>query len=145
MTTLKGLIFLKNEYPMKKMYLFLTVITLLLVFASSTLSPVNPTDKKSITAVTTSSIPEELNTIFKNSCMGCHATGGKAMAASKLNFSDWENYAPEKQAKKAAAICKELSKDAMPPKSFRESNPDAIPTAAQKDMICKWSETLAPK
>ncbi len=130
---------------MKKMYLFLTVIILLLVFASSTLSHVNPTNKKSNTSVTTSSIPEELNTIFKNSCMGCHATGGKGMAMAKVNFSDWDNYSLEKQTKKAAAICKVLSKDAMPPKSFRQSNPEAIPTAAQKDMICKWSETLAVK
>jgi cytochrome c5 len=130
---------------MKKMYLFLAVTFVLLVFASAALSPAKPADKKSQTPVASSSIPEELNTIFENSCMGCHATGGKSMAMAKVNFSDWDKYSPEKQAKKAAAICKMLTKGAMPPKSFRESHPDAVPTAAQKDMICKWSETLTQK
>jgi|WetSurSiteA1Bulk_404760.scaffolds.fasta_scaffold118310_2 cytochrome c5 len=130
---------------MKKMYLFLTVTLVLLVVASAASLPVKPADKKSQTAVAPSSIPEELNTIFKNSCMGCHAAGGKSMAMAKVNFSDWDKYSPEKQAKKAAAICKMITKGAMPPKSFRDSHPDAIPTAAQKDMICKWSDTLASK
>jgi hypothetical protein len=35
-----------------------------------------------------------------------------------------------------------LSKEKMPPKSFRKSNPDLIPTQAQIDAICKWSEKL---
>jgi hypothetical protein len=64
------------------------------------------------------------------------------MAMSMLNFSEWENYESGKQAKKAAAICSMLSKEAMPPKAFKKANPDAIPTEAQKDTICKWSETL---
>jgi hypothetical protein len=77
--------------------------------------------------------------------MSCHATGGRNLAMTKLNFSDWDNYEPGKQVKKAAAICKRITKGTMPPKSFRVSNPDAIPTASQKEMICTWSGTLTQK
>jgi cytochrome c5 len=83
--------------------------------------------------------------VFKNSCMGCHATGGKGMAMAKLNFSEWDSYSAEKQAKKAEAICNVITKGSMPPKSFRQSHPEAIPTDAQKELICKWSKTCAEK
>ena len=75
--------------------------------------------------------------------MDCHATGGRHTAMSKLNFSKWDKYKSRKQAKKSAAICRMITKEAMPPKSFRESHPNAIPTETQKDLICKWSKTLA--
>jgi cytochrome c5 len=130
---------------MKKMYSFLAVTMVFLIFTSSVLSPEKPADKKSTTPLVTTPIPDDLNMVFKNSCMGCHATGGSHMAMSMLDFSKWANYKPGKQAKKAAAICKMITKGAMPPKSFRESHPDAIPTETQRNMICKWSETLAPK
>jgi hypothetical protein len=74
--------------------------------------------------------------------MACHAEGGSHMAMSMLNFSEWGKYDVDKQAKKAGAICYMLSKEKMPPKSFRKSNPDLIPTQAQIDAICKWSEKL---
>jgi cytochrome c5 len=129
----------------KALFIFTAMTLMLLQFAFSAFSPAKPADETTKSSVALSSIPDELNTIFKKSCMDCHATGGKSMAMAKLNFSEWDNYSAEKQAKKAAAICKILSKGSMPPKSYRESNPEAVPTAAQKDMICKWSETLAAK
>jgi hypothetical protein len=127
---------------MKKTHFFLTATVIALILTASVLSPVNPAGKKSTTPVVTDSIPGDLQIIFKKSCMDCHATGGSNMAKSMVNFSEWGNYEPGKQAKKAAAICKELSKGAMPPKSYRKSNPDLIPTDAQIDTICKWSAGL---
>lgn len=128
---------------MKKLYLFLTGTIAILILTSLILLPVKPKSKVGTTLNATTAIPDELNVVFKNSCIGCHATGGKKMAMSMLNFSQWDNYKPEKQAKKAAAICKIITKGAMPPKSFRKANPDAVPTVSQKELICKWSKTLA--
>jgi hypothetical protein len=130
---------------MKKTHFFLTAAVIALILTASVLSPVNPTGKRSAATVVSDSIPGDLQIIFKKSCMDCHAKDGSHMAMSMLNFSEWENYEPEKQSKKAAAICQELSKEAMPPKSFRKSNPDAIPSEAEMEAICKWSETLAQK
>jgi hypothetical protein len=130
---------------MKRTHFFLTTAVIALILTASVLSPVNPAGKKSTAPIVTDSIPGDLQLIFKNSCMDCHAAGGSHMAMSMLNFSEWENYEPGKQAKKAEAICKELSKGAMPPKSYRKSNPDLIPTEVQIDTICKWSATLTQK
>jgi hypothetical protein len=130
---------------MKKYILFLAVAGMFLTFTAFVLSTPNLTGKKSTRPETTNSIPDDLKVIFKNSCMACHATGGKGRAMAKLNFSEWENYATDKQAKKAAAICKMISKGKMPPKSFRASHPEAIPTESQKDLIYKWSKSLDPE
>ena len=127
---------------MKKTLFFLAAIVIVSILTASVLSSINRTGKKSVILITTDSIPGYLQIIFKKSCMDCHATGGSHMAMSMLNFSEWENYESGKQAKKAEAICNMLSKEAMPPKAFKKANPDAIPTEAQKDTICKWSEIL---
>jgi cytochrome c5 len=128
---------------MKKNYLFLVVPVMLILFTCAVSLPKNQANEKGVTTMASNPIPDDLKVIFKNSCMDCHATGGKGMAMSKVNFSDWDNYPADKQAKKAEAICKIITKGSMPPKSYGANNPDAIPTAAQKEMICKWSETLA--
>ena len=128
---------------MKKKY-FLAAITLIALFlTASGLSPINPSCNKITGSTTKDSIPGELQIIFKKSCMDCHAVGGSQMAMLVLNFSEWGNYDPGKQVKKASAICYEISNGAMPPKSFRKAHPDAVPTEAQKDSICKWSTTLS--
>jgi mono/diheme cytochrome c family protein len=134
---------------MKRHYLLVGALLFLLLLTSAVLSPKNPmiyksdTDSTSVETDSTSvSIPENVHLIFKNSCMGCHATDGKKLAMTKLDFSKWDQYKPKKQAKKATAICEMVTKGSMPPKSFRESHPDKVPTAAQIEEICKWSGTL---
>jgi hypothetical protein len=93
----------------------------------------------------TSLIPENINKIFQNSCMKCHDDNGKILARTKLNFSKWAEYDSAAKAKKASAICTELTKEAMPPKSARKSNPELIPTKEQTEFICKWAESLKLK
>lgn len=80
--------------------------------------------------------------IVKVSCMDCHADGGNGMACAHVNFSKWSSYAPDKQASKANDICKMVTKGAMPPKKYREHNPDAVPTPAQVNTICSWAKAL---
>jgi cytochrome c5 len=129
---------------MRKLVLIPGLAIMLVVFTSFISSPGKQDDKKKV-EITASSIPDDVKTIFENSCMACHATGGRNLAMLKVNFSEWDEYTPAKQAKKAAAICKVLTKDAMPPKSYRESHPEVIPTAEQKDLICKWSKSMTAK
>lgn len=87
-------------------------------------------------------IPEEINKIFRTSCMSCHGNDGGRLPKSKLNFSRWAAYDAAKEIEKASSICNELRKGKMPPKSARESNPELIPTSEQIDLICKWAETI---
>ena len=128
---------------MRKHYLLLGALILLVISTSWILLP-RATDVATNTDVK-ASIPDDVNAIFETSCMACHSAGGKGMAMSMVDFSKWDNYTPEKQAKKAAKICNAVTKGSTPPKSFRESNPDAVLTDVQKEKICKWSVTLTAK
>jgi cytochrome c5 len=87
-------------------------------------------------------IPENINKIFKTSCMQCHGSDGGRLPKSRLNFARWTGYGATKEAEKALLICSTLSKGKMPPKSVRESNPELIPTKEQVDLICKWADSL---
>jgi len=87
-------------------------------------------------------IQADIYKIFQNSCIDCHAKGGKNMAMSHVNFSEWDNYPADKKAKKAADIAGILQKGKMPPKLYRESHPESIPTPAQIDSIVKWADSL---
>ena len=89
-----------------------------------------------------SNIPDTLYKIFEKSCMTCHSEGGKKIAMSHLNFSNWNKYNSEKQAAKAKDICEMVTKGKMPPKASRESKPDLIPTADQLKFICQWSVAI---
>jgi cytochrome c5 len=127
---------------MKKFFMILAVAAMFLTLTALVLSRTNIPGKKNTASLTSNAIPEDLQVVFKNSCMDCHATGGKGMAMAKLNCSGWDEYSSNKQAKKAIAICKIISEGTMPPKTYVEKKSGAILTASQKETICKWSESL---
>lgn len=110
---------------------------------TTTTTPATATTQAAKTTVNPK-LPDDILKIVQNSCMKCHGTGGNGMAMSMVNFSEWDTYNAEKQAKKASLMCKEVKADKMPPASFRKANPDKVPTAAQVETICKWATTLNP-
>jgi mono/diheme cytochrome c family protein len=96
------------------------------------------------TSKTVSTLPDEVSKIVLASCVPCHTSEGGLMSRTKLNFSEWTNYAPEKQKEKAAKMYSEINKGDMPPKKAREQKPETIPTKDQIDIIKKWSESFPP-
>jgi hypothetical protein len=118
----------------------IAIITIMIAMPSqATISP--ETSNPSMV----SSIPDSIGTIIEKSCFPCHSAPGKSMAMSKLNFDKWETYKPEKKAAKASAICKEVTKREMPPKSFCENNPEKVPTQAEVRTICNWANSFPAK
>jgi hypothetical protein len=87
-------------------------------------------------------LPEEINKIVSASCMPCHTSTGGMLSRGKLNFTEWTKYSLDTQKKKAEKMYSELKKDAMPPKSARETRPEIIPTKDQIEIIKKWSESF---
>jgi hypothetical protein len=87
-------------------------------------------------------IPESVMKIANKSCVKCHTEGGNGMALMHLNLSNWDKYSPEKQASKAKDMCKMVTKDKMPPKNFRESHPDGVPSEAEIKTICDWAASI---
>ena len=121
-----------------------TVIALLtgpgfLIFSLSLLGFQTNTQEVSKTSAT---LPDEVNKIVTASCTPCHTSKGGLMSKSKLNFTEWSNYSPEKQKGKAAKIYYEVNKGAMPPKSAREKTPELIPTKEQIEILKNWSESF---
>jgi hypothetical protein len=72
----------------------------------------------------------------------CHTEGGNGMALMHLDLSNWDKFSMEKQADKAADMCKMVSKGKMPPKGFREKNPGAAPTKDEAKIICDWATSI---
>jgi hypothetical protein len=124
---------------MKKTVIALFIVPGFLIFSLSLLSfPANAQEaSKALT-----SLPDSVNKIVIASCTPCHTNEGGLMSKSKLNFTEWTSYSPEKQKEKAAKMYSELNKGAMPPKAAREKSPDLIPTKEQIDVIKKWSESF---
>jgi mono/diheme cytochrome c family protein len=87
-------------------------------------------------------IPADVMTVFKKTCVTCHMEPGNKMALSHLNFSKWDESKPEKQASKAKAICKKVSKEPMHPKKFLKEHPEAIPTKEEIKSICDWAAKM---
>jgi hypothetical protein len=124
---------------MEKQYCFKCILRLVLLisFLANISDVIGQTDKGQ-----NFPIPDSINKVFQASCMPCHGINGGRLPTSRLNFSRWAGYGPAKEAEKASLICSVLTKGSMPPRSARESRPELIPTENQKDMICKWAESI---
>ena len=80
--------------------------------------------------------------IAEESCVKCHTVGMNKKALMHLNLSNWENYSPKKQAKKANSMCKMVSEGKMPPKGFIEKHPETVPTKDEIKVICDWATSI---
>jgi len=87
-------------------------------------------------------LPDSIQKLVKRACMDCHADDGNFMAKGKINFSVWDNYDTGKKVDKAQAMCKVLTKGSMPQKKWCANNPKDVPTQAEKEMVCKWANSL---
>jgi mono/diheme cytochrome c family protein len=124
---------------MKKSVVFSFLVPFFLFFSLFLISnPANSQDAVKSSA----SLPDSINKIVTNSCTPCHTSQGGLMSKSKLNFTEWTNYTPEKQKEKAAKMYSEINKGAMPPKMAREKRPETIPTKEQAEIIKRWSESF---
>ncbi|MCK9219789.1 MAG: heme-binding domain-containing protein [Bacteroidales bacterium] len=94
------------------------------------------------TNTTSAALPDNMMKFVQRACMDCHSDKGSALARGKVNFSKWGDLTIQKQSDKANTIFKVLSKESMPPKSWKKNNPDLIPTKAEVEMVGKWVNSL---
>ena len=115
---------------------------LIVVFLTSMI--LNKTTAQSSTkkGIVSKPISPSVMKIAERSCLKCHTEPGNGMALAHLNLSNWDKFSMEKQADKANDMCKMVSKDKMPPKSFREKNPDGVPTQKEVKTICNWAQSI---
>jgi cytochrome c5 len=121
-------------------------LILVAVLAAAFSAPTSHTSgnvKSSPVVAKSDTLPADIQAFVQTSCTACHADGGKALAMSKLNFSEWNSYDHDKKVKKAGAMAKILEKGSMPPKSFIKSHPEAAPTKEQVDLVSNWAKELS--
>jgi hypothetical protein len=126
---------------MKKIIAIISAVTSIVLFTALRNTPVS-VQPSAESGMNQKAIPADVIKITENYCSGCHKEPGMKMAMSFLNFSDWDKYTPGKQASKANKMCKLVTKNKMPPKSFRANNPDAVPTKNDVKTICNWAASL---
>jgi hypothetical protein len=126
---------------MKRIAMVTVTIAAVLFYAAFVACPVSAQTAQK-TCEGQKPIPADVMKFLEKSCIGCHADQGSKMAMSVLNLSAWDKYATKKQAAKAKAMCKMVTKGKMPPKGFREGNPDAVPTPDDIKILCDWANSL---
>jgi hypothetical protein len=123
---------------MKKVHLILIILFVFSIIWILFIHPTNAIDqKKNFTTI--NSIPGDVTVVLRRSCIKCHDTAGNKIAMAVWSFSKWDTLAPEMQARLAKLMCKVLSNESMPPMAVKRADPELIPTAAEIDIVCKWS------
>jgi mono/diheme cytochrome c family protein len=128
---------------MKKITGTIIAVILIAIAGSFTLTSFTFVRQKQSPSVNTA-IPEKVMSIFKVSCVSCHADKGNTMAMGAVNFSQWDTYSAKKQFKKAAAICREVTNGTMPPSSYLAKNPGAKLNVEKTATICNWATSMPP-
>lgn len=126
---------------MKKIIMIAAAITGFLFLTAMVIAPVSKQSSQNA-GKEQKPIPANVMKIAGKSCAGCHMEPGMKMALGVLNLSAWDTYDAEKQVAKAQAMCKFVTKGKMPPKRFKEGNPNAVPTKDDKKAICDWAASL---
>jgi cytochrome c553 len=127
---------------MKSRYFLSLLILIFCAFAFSSGKSAPSANSGSVLKADSSAVPPAVHKIMVTSCLACHGVGGKSMALSHVKMSEWSSYSPEKQASKAEAMCKMVTKGKMPPKGFLNDHPEAKLTPEQITTICNWSADL---
>jgi hypothetical protein len=98
----------------------------------------------SVEEVDTFEIPENINTIFQNSCYGCHNNDAKAKKAKiKFNIDKLSSYKKSKLVSKLNKVVKVMKKDKMPTEKILKKYPEMALSADEKEMLINWAESTA--
>src|SRR5580704_16733431 len=103
-------------------------------------------------------VPPEVQTVLKRSCYDCHSnktvwpwysyvapvswlvasdvSGGR----QKMNFTTWNRYTPDEQAKKVRAIWRQVEPGDMPPWYYLIEHNNARLSADDKTTLRDWSQ-----
>jgi len=127
---------------MKSIFTLAVLLLIGLAFTSSSWKNVPPSAGIQVARKVSSPLPAEIQKIVDNSCVACHGAGGKKMALAHVKMAEWTGYSSEKQAQKAAAMCKMVTAGKMPPRGYLKENPKAVLTQEQIASICAWSALL---
>ncbi|MGH2574165.1 MAG: heme-binding domain-containing protein [Ignavibacteria bacterium] len=106
-------------------------------------------------------VPANVRSILERSCYDCHSNHTKwpwysnvapvswlviddvKEGRSKMNFSEWGKLSPAKQELRLENICEEITEGKMPLPNYLLIHKEAELTQSDKDILCKWSQSMA--
>lgn len=127
---------------MKKISVILIAVVIVSGITSLALNPVRSNTKNEIILNSSTSLPDSIKTILKNSCFACHGLGGKKSALMMLNFEKWDTYSPKKQTSKAKEMANKIKDGSMPPEGYLKKNPNSKLTKVQINTLTNWANSL---
>lgn len=84
-------------------------------------------------------IPDDVMSVIKNSCFGCHNSESRNVDAKEdLSFDKLDSLKPFALAGLLENIKEELEKDKMPPPKFLKKYPDRALTKENKLILLNW-------
>lgn len=93
-----------------------------------------------------SEIPEDVQKVLSNSCVGCHSTDARSKDAREaLDFEKWDEYRVTKKIGLLGDIGKLVDEDKMPPEKFLNSRPEKKLTPDQKKLVMEWAKKESDK
>lgn len=90
--------------------------------------------------------PKKIDAIIQAKCYGCHSADGRSQKAKDaLMWDELEGLTHEQRLEKIHHIQEVLTKGAMPPARFLESNPDKALTEKERAKMLKWANKMERK
>ncbi len=138
---------------MKKSVIIWTIIVLLILIQFVRIDKENPQTNPQYEYFATTSVPENVQVILKESCFDCHSNhtaypwyANIAPASwmlsrhiqegrEKLNFSEWGNYSVKDRMELSEEIIEEVSENGMPLKSYVLIHRNAKLSPEEKEII----------
>lgn len=147
----------------------LKIVLVVLIVAFIAIQFINRPDKTVSTQITPDDItkkmqvPENVQSILKRSCYDCHSSqtvwpwySSIAPASwlvsddvikgrKKMNFSEWGKIPDAKKEARLTEVCEQTKSEEMPLPKYLILHGDAKLSQADKDILCKWTESEIKK
>jgi mono/diheme cytochrome c family protein len=131
---------------MKKILIFVMTLVLGFMFVNFTIEDKKTPQDEVKTEAATYSVPDDVQKILDNSCIGCHNSDSKNIKGKgKLKFDEFADMKLHKQVGKLADIAEVVNEGDMPPSKFLKSNPDRELTYEEKVKLANWAAEMAEK
>ena len=126
---------------MKKVLFIFSLIGIGLVFMNFTSSSIKPANETPVSKI---EIPDNVQKILDNSCMGCHNSDSKnTKGKNKLNFDKLDALKTYKAIGKYTDIAEVVKEGDMPPKKFLQKYPERALSDDDKTILSAWASDQA--
>jgi hypothetical protein len=129
---------------MKKISIFMMTLLLGFMFVNFSIKNEKEPQEEVKTETATYHVPDDVQKILDNSCVGCHNSDSKNIKGKgKLKFDELADMKLFKQVGKLADIAEVVKEGDMPPSKFIKNYPDREPTAEEKEKLVNWANDMA--